>query len=478
MEVEVRPSPTFRPLPGGQREFLDDHEHRFVALEGGWGSGKTHAGAVKLLDNHFHNAYAWIWNPMRAEWEWTATLCNSVVIAPTFKIMFDTLVPKLQELMDEFGWAFQIKEHEIHLSDFGRKAGQKYEPSKILLRTAERPETIAGFQVGCYWCDEAARYRESRTNPLLDPLIQVRGRLRHPHARLLQGLYTYTNEGDHTRVYEDFHSERSDHAIYRASTRDNKHVAAFVGDLIKSLPTYLHAQYIEGEAVSLRGQRTYAMFHADQHVNKDLRYDPALPLQVTFDFNIMPGMHALIGQHSPMSDQLSVLHEVHEPRLNVRECVDRVRDVLAAYKHALTTEIELFGDATGNSEWQGTSESCYDVLRSRLDYHGIYHRMRVPRSNPPVTDRVNAFNAALLDNAGNTHWQVHPRCERLIEDLRVLTWGLQGDIETLNIERKHASDAEGYRVCYLRPIRPLRFSGKERFNVGNQADASMARFNV
>ena len=79
--------------------------------------------------------------------------------------------------------------------------------------------------------------------------------------------------------------------------------------------------------------------------------------------------------------------------------------------------------------------------------------MRVPSCTTSVGDRVNAVNCALCDAAGNVRYRIHPRCRRLIDDLRLMRWSKDGSADKRDRARSHASDADGYRIYYLLPIR-------------------------
>jgi len=455
------------PLPGGQDQFLRDNEHTYVALEGGWGSGKTFAGACKLLGLHVVNSVDDGDSP---------TGCPSAVIAPTYANASDFQVPALQRVAKTWGLEWEWRAS-------GTIAGGKYaapalilpelssrdEPSAILVRTADAPERITGWEVGAYWCDEPARYRDDPTNPSRDPLTQIKGRLRHPGARLRQGLYTYTNEGDATAVFREFHEDiGADHVIYRASTLDNPHVGGFAEGLLRNLPEELQRQYVLGEAISLGGMRAYPQFDEARHVVSAVTLDRNLPLDLALDFNINPGMHALLGQYRRSDDMLLTAHEVYGPRLDVRGAVDLFAQWVGKQGGWQWPELHVFGDATGRSGWAGTGESCYDVLAQKLRavFPDVKIRHRVPPSNPPVADRLNAVNMALLDVAGKVHWQIAKQCERLRKDLRLVKRDAKGMIDNSSPDLTHASDADVYRVSYLRPTRPITHGSGGRWAFG------------
>ena len=464
-ELRILPDPACSPNDGGQGEFCRDWTHRYVALEGGWGAGKTWAGARKLVALHLFNAWDRKGDP---------TYVPSAVVAPSYPNAMDFDVPAIQAACDDAGishrWVGQgsigrgkFAGPGIVLDDLGTRAS----PSAILVRTAEAPDKITGWEVGAYWGDEAARWPEDWTNPKKDPGIQIRGRLRHPKARRLQGIYTYTNEGDHTRIHGEFHSGRPDHAVYRARTRENPLMLEFATSMAASLPPELLEQYLEGGAASFAGQRVYRYFDTAKNVDAALKIEPRHPIHLSFDFNISPGMHVEIGQHWPDRDLFTAVKEIHRSGMDAREATEEaVRFLLQVCGGKPSQEVHIFGDASGSSRWAGTGESCYSIVRGALDAAKIPYRLRVPGSNPAVVDRVNAMNVALRSPAGTVHWKCHPTCVRLIADLAKLKWDAKMELDKSQRNLSHPSDAEGYRVHFLRPIRTTSTaSGSGRWSV-------------
>lgn len=436
-----------KPWAGGQQQFAEDWTHRYVGLQAGWGAGKTHIGARKLLTLHQHNAF---------DQDGRVTFVKSAQISPTYSLSKDVAVPMLEAGAEEFGMRsdFHVASREGDmLMTF---VGSSDCFASIMLRSADRPERIAAWQVGAIWGDEPADWPADRYNPKRNAFIQLQGRLRDPRARFLQAMFTWTNEGDATYVYEMFHSGKIDHAVYTASTRDNPMMTDYYERQREQLTPELADQYLEGHAANLSGGLIYSQFLDSLHVDDTLTLDPALPLQLSVDFNIAPGMHALIGQYRQAEDLFTVVHEIYQPRLDVRGVVTEFEKIVNSLGGFQWPELEVFGDATGGSEWSGTGETCYTILRGGLQSLEYPFRVRVPRQNPPVVDRVNAFNVAMKDLAGAVHWKCRPECRRLITDMRELRRDARGEINKSERLLSHASDAEGYRVHYLRPARVIR----------------------
>ena len=96
---------------------------------------------------------------------------------------------------------------------------------------------------------------------------------------------------------------------------------------------------------------------------------------------------------------------------------------------------------------------------------GIPYRQKVPKSNPLVSDRINAVNCALLDISGEKHCYIHPRCKRLIDDLRKMQRDKYGEIDKKDRKLSHASDAVGYKIWWIRPVRIERSKLGGRFGI-------------
>ena len=206
------------------------------------------------------------------------------------------------------------------------------------------------------------------------------------------------------------------------------------------------------QAPELATDRLYA--HFNTLANEDDKAAPqrTLPLAVCFDFNISPGMHAELFQYDEKADMFAVFAEFHAPRMDVGEACAAIKAWLAENKWVPTHQhpLEIFGDASGSSQWAGTGDSCFDILQRALG--AIPHRVRRPASNPPVIDRINTVNEALCDGEKRVHIKIHSRCERLLDDLRSMKPDAQGLENKEDTKLSHASSALGYAVCYLRPL--------------------------
>ncbi|MBI5724611.1 MAG: hypothetical protein HZA50_11670 [Planctomycetes bacterium] len=185
------------------------------------------------------------------------------------------------------------------------------------------------------------------------------------------------------------------------------------------------------------------------NVDPKLELRPDLPIQVSFDFNINPGNHVEIGQYDPKADVFTCIHEIHGPRMSIRSAMEECVGIPAGWG---VQEIQIFGDASGKSQSAATAESCYDMIVARLVRANLRFRLKVPAANPPIRQRLDAFNEALRDMDGKAHFLVHPRCQKLLADFKNQKTDADGMPDESNIDLGHAAAAEGYRVHYQRPL--------------------------
>ncbi len=209
------------------------------------------------------------------------------------------------------------------------------------------------------------------------------------------------------------------------------------------------------------GGRVYHAFLPERNEDKTLGLRFDLPLQVSFDFNYNPGMHAVLGQYDATADCFSAVHEVHGPYMRVPACLNGVIDLVekvAGVGKFPWPSLDVFGDPAGHQNRAETTETAWQQVQKRLETWvrgmGKPFRFRVPNGQYPVKTRVDTFNEALCDALGNVHYKIHPaNCPRLLEDFKRLKADEQGLVDKRDESLSHASEAEANRVCKLRPIR-------------------------
>ena len=188
------------------------------------------------------------------------------------------------------------------------------------------------------------------------------------------------------------------------------------------------------------------LFDRAVHVTERASYQSNLPIDLSCDFNVDP-LCWILGHHKGREawafDEI-VIGGGATTTEACKEFLERFRDKKVA--------IEVYGDASGNARTPKSHLTDYDIIRQVLGSRSPF-AMHVPAANPPVTARLNAFNAKLHAADGTISYQVHPRCKTLIADLaRVSLRAGTHEIDKRNRQLTHASDAEGYRIVTLFPV--------------------------
>jgi len=368
-------------------------------------------------------------------------------------------IPELMLACEESGLPYKfVPDPKRYCFEFP-DLGTKLRPSELLIRSADAPETINAFTVGHVWGDETPRWPQSEEDPKRDALLQAKGRMRDPKAKILQMNLTFTHEGDGTRVYRDFEeTPLPGHVLYRAGTFENPSAINYADMLKGQLSPELANQYLSGNAANFRGGLVYSSFDHATHVDASIEPNPSLPLHFSMDFNISPGMHGLLGQFNPSTDIATEFAEFHEKDLSIKRMIEvNFVNWLQATKIPFTS-IDIFGDPSGKNRSALDAKSYWDWLRSwfSTEFRSILPncivRFRYTTSDPGIHSRVNVVNCAMRTIDGRVRYKIHPRCERLIKDFRVMKWD-EGDLPEGDFS--HSSDACAYRLGVIMPIRTL-----------------------
>lgn len=181
------------------------------------------------------------------------------------------------------------------------------------------------------------------------------------------------------------------------------------------------------------------------------------PLALSLDFNINPGNHGIVGQYDNKRDQFIITDEFYGPRMDIRTLMNHFTVWLKTKgwtpgARLAFPEIHIYGDATGESEWSGTAESCYDLVRHHLKMLGLGFKVRHLTKNPPLRESIDTVNEACRDVENKVHVLIHPRCKILINDLQKMRADEQGLIDKKEDAIGHAGDAFRYFVSYMRPL--------------------------
>lgn len=383
-------------------------------MVGGFGCGKTHIGAKRLIRDSLYNGAI----PVQ-------------YISPSYKMAKKTIIPTMIEILDRS----QIR-YEYNKTDFEFRF--PWWDGTVWIGSGDEPKSLLGPNLACAGIDE--------------PFIQdkrvfdiVLSRVRHPKAKLREIFMTGTPE-QLNWGYDIANNEEGNYdiGVVISSTRANKYLPKeFLDSLLSGYSEQMVKAYVDGQFVNLSQGIVYNVFDRNTH-SKACKYSELLPLNTTFDFNVNPMHVAIIQEHKEISYQID---EIIIPTSNTNEVC---REILNRYgKHQ--AGFTIFGDASGRAKTTKSHQTDYQIIQDILGGLNNF-TIRVPSANPAVRDRVNAVNARLKNSKGVINYYVDPSCKITIKSFERTQYkeGTSDIDKALGVE--HITDAIGYYINIQYPI--------------------------
>lgn len=405
-----------------QAEFLQ-LPHKFKAYVAGFGSGKTFVGCAGIA------AHFWTWPGI-----------NQGYFAPTYPQIRDIFYPTMEEVAASMGLRTKIKvaDHEVEVYE-----GRKYRGT-VICRSMEKPETIVGFKIGHALIDELDVMTMLKAQTAWRKII---ARMRYNVPGLLNGIDVTTTPEGFKFVYDQFVKAVRDkpslggmYGLIQASTYDNELNLPddYITSLYESYPPALIDAYLRGKFTNLTSGSVYADF--DRKLNHtDEVIQPGEPLMVGLDFNVQ-NMTACINV---VRDGLP---RTLAERVKVRDTPAMAKILKEDFKDK-GHQVKIYPDASGqNTSSKDASESDLSILRA------AGFQIEVNGANPAVKDRVNAYNAMILNAEGERRWKINTDlCPTTTEALEKQVWGKDGAPDKKS-GHDHPNDANGYFIVKRWPI--------------------------
>ena len=189
-----------------------------------------------------------------------------------------------------------------------------------------------------------------------------------------------------------------------------------------------------------------------------LEPDPSLPLCLAVDWNIHPGMHGVIGQYDGIADEFRVFELIHRDRLPVAspDGGEGLAELFLRRWGHWSGEIHIYGDPSGHASSIATGKSLcvslVEALRRQIADHLIW--LKIDKSPPAVSERVEATNQALKDTDAVSHLLIDRQdAAGLIHDLKRVKLNDRQQIDKSDPDLTHASEALGFWIERQRPLR-------------------------
>lgn len=432
-----------------QKRFLEvpHNEKLDVAVyQGGFGSGKTFAGS--LLGVLLCLKYPKI---------------RGLVGAQTYALVRDTTLAAYFEHLEAFNltegadWEFVKSEGKLKFKN----------GSEVLFRHFDEPNKLKSLNLGFAEIEEMSDIPESTFKMLL-------GRMRQPILKEWKGfkyrIFGHTNpEGRKGWIYKTFigdslkgegFSQKRKRVNYRlivAPTTENTHLPeGFCEELKKLYDEKYYRLNVLGEWDDYDAGLIVKGFGDDNIKNVD--YDRDADLHITCDFNVDPMCWILAHKNE---STVSFFDEIVLENTTTAQCAQEFASRYSGH----CGRIVINGDASGDNRSVTSEYTNYILMRKVLSASGFREAdIEIRRYNPPIKNRILAFNSMVRNAAGEARLFISPKCEKLLYNIRNLRYregtsmlDLPGHYRIKNApELKflgHPFDAASYLVEYYFPIK-------------------------
>lgn len=424
-----------------QQEFLKiphDYPRDIALYQGGYGSGKTFCGS--LLGILLALKYEGV---------------RGLVGAQTYPLVRDTTLATYLEHLENMGFV-----QGVHYDFMKAESKLKFRNgSEILFRHMEEPNKLKSLNLGFVELEEMSDIPESTFKMLLGRLRQT---IKPEWAEkgFKYRIFGHTNpEPSKGWIYKHFVEQKPDnYRLILAPTTQNKFLAT---DFVESLKSAYDEQYYRINVLGEFGDYTSGLivknFNSDNV--KELHYLPDLPLHLTWDFNVDP-MSCIVAHKT--NDKVFFIDEFILENATTQNTIDEIIKRYPNHK----SDIIINGDASGDNRSTQSEVSNYVIIKNALKRHYPNNKIKFDLRpfNPPIKNRITAFNSMVKDYNGNRKIFVDKKCEKLLYNIYNLKYKVGTDIVDVpsyaQIKNEnslkfleHPFDAASYLVEYYFPIK-------------------------
>lgn len=374
-----------------QREFMEiPHNYSLdvAVYQGGFGSGKTFSGSLLgiLLCKKFPGI-------------------RGLVGAQTYTLVRDTTLQSYFEHLDNFGLTEGI---DYEWSNSTQKLTFK-NGSEILFRHFDEPNKLKSLNLGFVEIEEMSDTPYSTFKMLLGRMRQT---VKSEWKNFRYRIFGHTNPEFHRGwVYKTFVEEyKPNYRLISAPTTQNKFLPDGFCDELKKL---YDDEYYRIFVLAQNGMYDSGLVvkdFSDKNV-KEIKYQQDMDLHISCDFNVDPMCWVLAHK----TDKKAFFFDeiVIENTTTAKACDEFCRRYP---KHK--GKIIINGDASGDNRSCTSEFTNYVIMKKQLAKHGYTDvEIRIKAFNPPIKNRVAAFNFMVCTADGEVKLFVSPKCEKLLYNI-------------------------------------------------------------
>lgn len=402
-----------------------DFKGRYIILKGGRSSAKSHFVARKTLEDRLYKK-----RDLLCVREFQANLEQS-----NYKLY--------KNLILQYSLPFKI------YSDFFRS---EITGSEIVFRgmndlTADGIKSYEGFSDA--WIEEAQNFSLNSFQKL-DPTIRM------DDSQIFVTMNPKTHKDAVLSEVQALYRENS--LIIHINYLDNPFCPESMRTMAEQTRIHKPDDYKHiwlGEPLNSAKNNVVKNFSSDNICA--INYIDDAPLHISCDFNVDPMCWVLAYKSD---EKVFFFDEIALENTTTNDCIDEFCRRYPNHK----AQIVINGDASGDNRTTTSEYTNYVLIKNRLAFHG-YKKVdfRLKTFNPPIKNRVAAWNNKIKNNNGVCEILIDPKCQKLIyncENLKYKEGSNKIDVPNYyqiksdkNLKfLSHPFDAASYLVDFYFPI--------------------------
>lgn len=373
-----------------QREFLEiphDYTLDVAVYQGGYGSGKTFAGSLLgiLLALKFPGV-------------------RGLVGAQTYTLVRDTTLQTYFEHLENFGFV-EGKDYEwsSSLQKLTFKNG-----SEILFRHFDEPNKLKSLNLGFVEIEEMSDIPYDTFKMLLG---RMRQRVKKIWKNFTYRIFGHTNpEMQRGWVYKTFiENPAPNYRLITAPTTQNIYLPEGFCDELKKL---YDEQYYNIFVLAQNGEYNNGLVikdFTDANI-KEISYQPDMDLHISCDFNVDP--MCWVFAHKT-DDKVFYFDEIAMENTTTSKACDEFYRRYPNHKG----KVIVNGDASGDNRSCTSEYTNYVIIKKKLLQYGYDVEIQIKAFNPPIKNRIMAFNSKVRSADGEVCLFVDKKCEKLLYNI-------------------------------------------------------------
>lgn len=401
---------------------LLENRSRFLILYGGGGSGKSVFAAHKVI--------------LRTVGESPHRFLALRKVGETVK---DSIFAELQAAVDDLGLS-----DEFTINKTDRTLRHTITGNEILCKGLDEPKKIKSIKgITGMWLEEATDFDE-------DDLDQLNIRIRGEKANYIQLILSFNPVDENHWLKKRFFDKKDpDSTVCHSTYKDNYFLSDVDRDQLEKLKErnklYYDVYCLGKWGVTIKTNKFFYAFSNTKHIIPSYNPNPAIPIIVSFDFNINP-MTAIVGQCP--EDGVGVIFD--ELRINEGSVEEMCQVVKAKYNDWMFNLL-VTGDATGRNREKARrgNVNMYTVIQEEFQLRDT--ELLVKTVNPENKDAQVLCNSVLM-HAG---FSITANCTETIDDMTYASVKLSptGRVEIVKTEDqgRHFCDNAKYMIDVMWP---------------------------